>query len=270
MSDAAESRVQPAPEAAAGGGLRKGVAAMLIPVVAGLALGAAGATGWFLVASRGAPPAGAAAPHGAPEPAAADEPAETGHAAAGDAELGAEAQAEAEHGGGAHGGHADAEPADDAPAADTHASSGHADPAPDAGPAADSGHGGGSGHAASSSHGGGSNRGSGHGETPDANGKGPSWKLDPIVTNLVSDGAPLLLKLSVELGFASEEARDEAEQSVSVVRDALLTLVSSRRVADLTSFEGKVLLKEDIRMRLNHLLDGPQVESVLVTEFVVQ
>lgn len=255
MSDAAQPKAPPAPEAAAGGGKQKRLAALLIPAVAGLAIGAGGATGWFVFASQGAPAAEESAEHGG------------GESAEGEAESAAEGDT-------GHGAAAAAEHAEDPHSEDAHAASEHGDAEPaaadhgaDQGKSehADSGHGG-SGKTSGRSHGGGG----GHGETPDANGKGPLWSLDPIVTNLVNDGTPMLLKLRLELGFASEQAREQAMGSDSAVRDAVLTLVSSRRVADLTSFEGKVLLKEDIRMRLDHVLDGPQVESVLVTEFVIQ
>ncbi len=247
MSDAAKPKVPPAPEAAAGAGKQKRLAALLIPAVAGLAIGVGGATGWFVFASQGAPAAEESAEHGSDEPAEGDAEGDTGHGAAAAAD------------------HAEDPHSEDAPAASAH---GDAEPAAadqDKSEHADSGHGG-SGKTGGRSHGGGG----GHGETPDANGKGPLWSLDPIVTNLVNDGTPMLLKLKLELGFASEEAREQAMGSDSAVRDAVLTLVSSRRVADLTSFEGKVLLKEDIRMRLDHVLDGPQLKSVLVTEFVIQ
>jgi flagellar basal body-associated protein FliL len=54
------------------------------------------------------------------------------------------------------------------------------------------------------------------------------------------------------------------------VRDAMIVLLSSKQLSDITDFEGKALLKEDILERLNDLLDTGSVQSVLFTEFVVQ
>ena len=54
------------------------------------------------------------------------------------------------------------------------------------------------------------------------------------------------------------------------IRDGILTLVSSKQLADVTGFEGKALLKDDLRDRVNALLDDGEVKSVLFTEFVVQ
>ena len=94
--------------------------------------------------------------------------------------------------------------------------------------------------------------------------------LDPMVVNITGDGYARLLKIRVELACESPEVRDEAEARVSQVRDTILTLVSSKRLADVTGFEGKALLKDDLRDRLNRVLTGGRVEDVLFTEFVVQ
>jgi flagellar FliL protein len=54
------------------------------------------------------------------------------------------------------------------------------------------------------------------------------------------------------------------------VRDALIVLLSSRQLSDVTDFEGKALLKEDMLERVNDLLATGNVRSVLFTDFVVQ
>jgi flagellar basal body-associated protein FliL len=68
----------------------------------------------------------------------------------------------------------------------------------------------------------------------------------------------------------SLSAREEIEARVSQVRDSTILLLSSKRLSDITDFEGKALLKDDLRERVNALLDQGQVRSVMFTEFVVQ
>ena len=46
--------------------------------------------------------------------------------------------------------------------------------------------------------------------------------------------------------------------------------MSSKRLSDLEGFEGKALLKDDLRERVNSVLPSGEVQSVLFTEFVVQ
>ena len=95
-------------------------------------------------------------------------------------------------------------------------------------------------------------------------------QIEPIVANIEGDGYTRLLKIKVAFECDSPAARDEAELRLPQIQDAVLTLVSSKRLADVVGFEGKALLKDDLRDRVNHFLTGGRVRSVLITEFVVQ
>jgi flagellar FliL protein len=95
-------------------------------------------------------------------------------------------------------------------------------------------------------------------------------QLEPIVANIEGDGYTRLLKMTVVLECESADARGEAEGRMAQIRDSTLTLVSSRRLVDLIDFDGKALLKDDLRDRVNQILTAGRVESVLLTEFVVQ
>jgi len=94
--------------------------------------------------------------------------------------------------------------------------------------------------------------------------------IEPIVVNIAGSGVGRFLKVTVEVETDSVAARDELQIRLPQVKDSIITLMSSKRIADVADFEGKVLLKEDLRDRLNELLTTGSVESVLLTEFVVQ
>ncbi len=106
-------------------------------------------------------------------------------------------------------------------------------------------------------------------ETPEAY-KARLLQLEPIVANIEGDGYTRLLKMTVVLECESADVRGEAEGRMAQIRDSTLTLVSSRRLVDLIDFEGKALLKEDLRDRANQILTTGKVDTVLLTEFVVQ
>jgi len=95
-------------------------------------------------------------------------------------------------------------------------------------------------------------------------------KLEPFVVNVTGEGYPRYLKLQLALEADDLETRTELEARVDQIRDTTILLLSSKRLADVTDFEGKALLKDDLRDRVNALLDGGEVRSVLFTEFVVQ
>lgn len=96
------------------------------------------------------------------------------------------------------------------------------------------------------------------------------YALEPLVVNVTGDGYNRFLKLRVELEASKPELKTEIEARLPQVRDALIVLLSSKQLSDITDFEGKALLKEDILERVNDLLETGDVKSVLFTEFVVQ
>ena len=96
------------------------------------------------------------------------------------------------------------------------------------------------------------------------------FALEPLVVNVTGDGYNRFLKLRVEFEADDVALKEEIEGRLPQVRDALIVLLSSKQLSDITDFEGKALLKEDILERVNDLLETGDVKSVLFTEFVVQ
>ena len=96
------------------------------------------------------------------------------------------------------------------------------------------------------------------------------YGLDPFVVNVTGDGYNRFLKLRVELEADDTDLKEELDARLPQVRDALIVLLSSKQLSDITDFEGKALLKEDILERVNDLLDTGTIRSILFTEFVVQ
>jgi flagellar FliL protein len=94
--------------------------------------------------------------------------------------------------------------------------------------------------------------------------------LDPIVVNVAGGGGGRFLKVKVELETDSVAAKDELGLRLPQVKDAVITVLSSKQLADLADFEGKVLLKEELRNRIDELLTAGKLHAVLITEFVVQ
>ncbi len=96
------------------------------------------------------------------------------------------------------------------------------------------------------------------------------FSLEPFVVNIAGDGYNRYLKLKIDLEGENTIVRDELAAHLAQVRDVVIGLLSSKRLSDITDFEGKALLKEDILIRVNDLLVQGEVRSVLFTEFVVQ
>lgn len=96
------------------------------------------------------------------------------------------------------------------------------------------------------------------------------YSLDPFVVNVTGEGYSRYLKVKVELEADSPDVKVELDARLSQVRDAVIVLLSSKKLSDITDFEGKALLKQDIYERVNDILETGELKSVLFTEFVVQ
>jgi len=96
------------------------------------------------------------------------------------------------------------------------------------------------------------------------------YGLEPFVVNVTGDGYNRFLKLRLELETSDPIVKQELDARLPQIRDALIVLLSSKQLSDITDFEGKALLKEDILVRLNDVLETGSIRSALFTEFVVQ
>lgn len=94
--------------------------------------------------------------------------------------------------------------------------------------------------------------------------------LEPFVVNITDEEYPRFLKVKVELEAVDAGSTAEIQSRVAQIRDAIIVLLTSKRLADVGDFEGKTLLKEEMVERVNGLFGEPRVRTVLFTEFVIQ
>ncbi|MCA3130099.1 MAG: flagellar basal body-associated FliL family protein [Betaproteobacteria bacterium] len=123
-----------------------------------------------------------------------------------------------------------------------------------------------------------------------AKGKPPVFvSLDPFTVNLVSEASDRYLQVGIDLKVSGPEVGDKIKVHLPEIRNGVLLLLTSKRVEDLASAEGKNLLREEIRDVVNRPIgflrempvaaEGekpapkpPQagVLDVLLTSFVIQ
>ncbi len=93
--------------------------------------------------------------------------------------------------------------------------------------------------------------------------------LPPFVVNLSDPTGKRYLKLGMEVEVSKDVASLIKSQSPKI-RDAVIVLLAGKTFADISSAEGKVLLKAEVASRLNQILGGSYVVRVYFTEFVVE
>jgi flagellar FliL protein len=86
----------------------------------------------------------------------------------------------------------------------------------------------------------------------------------------MSESGRRFLVVKMNLEEDSEELTPELDRKTPLVRDIIISILSSKTVEEITTAKGKEKLKEEIITQLNkHLSDG-QIRHVYFTEFVIQ
>lgn len=93
--------------------------------------------------------------------------------------------------------------------------------------------------------------------------------LPEFVVNLSDPTGKRYLKLGMEVEVNADVSQAIKAQAPKI-RDAVIILLAGKSFADVSSVEGKVLLKAEVAGRLNQILGGQYVVRVYFTDFVVQ
>jgi len=94
--------------------------------------------------------------------------------------------------------------------------------------------------------------------------------LDTFVVNLADEGAQRYLKVTMMVEFFGNDPPPQFSVRQPEVRDLLLTLLSSKYVADVRTIEGKQQLRDEVIARINRVLDDDVVKAIYFADFIVQ
>ncbi len=94
--------------------------------------------------------------------------------------------------------------------------------------------------------------------------------LPQFTVNLADPPGNRYLKIGMDVEFNTPDAATTIQNESARVRDAIILLLSSKTVRELSSPEGKVILKNEVAGRLNQVLGSAQVVRVYFTDFVIQ
>lgn len=96
------------------------------------------------------------------------------------------------------------------------------------------------------------------------------YAVENIVVNPAGTGGTRFLSLSLGFELGSQELARQFEDREPIVRDALITILSSKTVAQLTDARQKEIIRYQIKKRLAQLLRTKEIEGVYYTDFVMQ
>jgi flagellar FliL protein len=99
---------------------------------------------------------------------------------------------------------------------------------------------------------------------------GPMYPLDKFTVNLMSDNGRRFLVVKMNLEQDGEELTPELDKKTPLIRDIIISILSSKTVEEITTAKGKEKLKEEIMNEINKHLEDGQIRHVYFTEFVIQ
>jgi len=99
---------------------------------------------------------------------------------------------------------------------------------------------------------------------------GNIYMISEIIVNPAGTGGTRYLSASVGFELGNSKAGARFAEREAVIRDALITILSSQSIAELTDFRQRELLRKLIKQRAEKLLKTGDIAAVYFTEFVLQ
>lgn len=97
---------------------------------------------------------------------------------------------------------------------------------------------------------------------------GPITDVGEFTVNLQGDSS--FLKTDIALEMADKTAADQLQNLLPVVKDAIISVLSTKSLNDVQSANGKKALRLELLNKINNALGGSQVKDVLFTSYVYQ
>jgi flagellar FliL protein len=99
---------------------------------------------------------------------------------------------------------------------------------------------------------------------------GPMFPLEPFTVNLLSESGRRYLKAEVNLEMSTANLQAELTSKMPVIRDTVITVLSSKTVEEISTARGKERLKEELIEQLNLRLQDGYINRIYFMMFIVQ
>ena len=99
---------------------------------------------------------------------------------------------------------------------------------------------------------------------------GPVSSFDPFVVNLDEPGTSRYLKVTLQVEVVDAEVEHGLEKNKQLVRDTILSYLSSLHVKETLGAEAKETIRTALMAKLDGLLGPGKVRRMFFQEFVVQ
>ena len=94
--------------------------------------------------------------------------------------------------------------------------------------------------------------------------------IKDVIVNPAGTNGSHLLVTTVGLEVPTIEGKTELEQKEVQTRDILVTILTGKRMDELTTPEQKEILREEIHLRINKILKAGPLSKVYISKFILQ
>jgi len=102
------------------------------------------------------------------------------------------------------------------------------------------------------------------------NQQGHIYHLESMIVNLADTEVPRYLKVKIDLESVEPKPNEEFDKRLPRLKDAVLTILTSKTYSQISNSQGKMELKEEILVEANQIFDKLKLKTVYFTEFVIQ
>jgi len=99
---------------------------------------------------------------------------------------------------------------------------------------------------------------------------GPLYSLDPFVVNLMGKDGEVYLSVKLDFELSNKGLKKELDAKTAVIRDAIIRILTSKTLSELSTDAGKEKTADEIADDLNQMLQNGYIEDVYFTKFITQ
>ena len=108
------------------------------------------------------------------------------------------------------------------------------------------------------------------GKTSEGGASGLIFSVDDMIVNPAQTNGKMLLLASLGLAVENEESRKVMEEKQVIVKDAIISVLSSKNVTQLSSATYRDTLKTEILKNLSTQMPGSKVNNIYFSKFIIQ
>jgi flagellar basal body-associated protein FliL len=100
-----------------------------------------------------------------------------------------------------------------------------------------------------------------------------TYTMEEFLVNLSDDGGKRFLKVNLFLGYDTKKKKEmdkELEEKMPILRDAIISILRSKKTTDLVSKENLDALKKEVIARINPYFEYGKVTNIYFKDFLIQ